>query len=310
MSATTLNARLKIRHDSATNWETNNPILLPGELAVATFADTNSENAPRAVLKVGDGEHNYIDLPVIEAGAADVYAWAKNATKPSYAAAEIAIADSAGNTDTTTVEAALAEIYTLIADLDGTSTITQNDIDTSIAAVAGTVPTGTTLQGEIATLIGNVSGDNAKSARTMAAEEVAKIVANADTSYDTLKEIADWILNDSTGAAKMANDITALNTAVTTLNANSLTTGSVDKKIADAIENIDIAVAANGQNETNKVLTAFEIANGALVANSVGTKTLATIATTGKAIDLTLDNGDYLILDGGVSNSYSAPVQS
>ena len=36
------------------------------------------------------------------------------------------------------------------------------------------------------------------------------IVAGADKSYDTLKEIADWILSDTTGAAKMANDITRL----------------------------------------------------------------------------------------------------
>lgn len=46
--------------------------------------------------------------------------------------------------------------------------------------------------------------------RTISSEEVAKIVTGADKSYDTLKEIADWILSDTTGAAKMANDITRL----------------------------------------------------------------------------------------------------
>lgn len=49
-----------------------------------------------------------------------------------------------------------------------------------------------------------------KYVRTISSEEVAKIVAGADKSYDTLKEIADWILSDTTGAAKMANDITRL----------------------------------------------------------------------------------------------------
>ena len=67
-------------------------------------------------------------------------------------------------------------------------------------------------QTAIDTLVGNVSGDNAKSVRTISAEEVAKIVAGADQSYDTLKEIADWIMSDTTGAAKMATDITALQT--------------------------------------------------------------------------------------------------
>ena len=60
---------------------------------------------------------------------------------------------------------------------------------------------------KVNTLIGE---DTSKSVRTISAEEVAKVVANADTSYDTLKEIADWILSDQTGAAKMANDINSL----------------------------------------------------------------------------------------------------
>lgn len=46
--------------------------------------------------------------------------------------------------------------------------------------------------------------------RQISAEEVAKIVNSADTSYDTLKEIADWIINDTTGSAQMANDIESL----------------------------------------------------------------------------------------------------
>ena len=63
----------------------------------------------------------------------------------------------------------------------------------------------------ITTLIGTEEGDDTKSVRNIAAEEVAKIVNGADASYDTLKEIADWIQNDTTGAAKMANDIENLN---------------------------------------------------------------------------------------------------
>lgn len=59
----------------------------------------------------------------------------------------------------------------------------------------------------VTTLVG---GDTGKSVRAISAEEVAKVVAGADASYDTLKEIADWILNDTTGATKMANDIARL----------------------------------------------------------------------------------------------------
>lgn len=69
----------------------------------------------------------------------------------------------------------------------------------------------------IATLNGNVetAGSVAHTATAIAAAKVAEIVANADTDFDTLKEIADWILNDTTGAADMANDIKALENKLT-----------------------------------------------------------------------------------------------
>lgn len=64
----------------------------------------------------------------------------------------------------------------------------------------------------IATLNGNAetAGSVANTATTIAAAKVAEIVAGANANFDTLKEIADWILNDTTGAADMANDIKAL----------------------------------------------------------------------------------------------------
>jgi hypothetical protein len=68
-----------------------------------------------------------------------------------------------------------------------------------------------TVSGKVDTL---VDVDTGKSARTISAEEVAKVIAGAPTSFDTLKEIADWIQNDTTGAAKMANDIAALQAKV------------------------------------------------------------------------------------------------
>ena len=59
----------------------------------------------------------------------------------------------------------------------------------------------------ITTLIGAVEGDNAKSVRTIAGEEVAKIVNGAPEAYDTLKEIADWIADDKSGAAALTNTV-------------------------------------------------------------------------------------------------------
>lgn len=62
----------------------------------------------------------------------------------------------------------------------------------------------------------NGDGENSVTgiASQQAALKVAEIVAGADASFDTLKEIADWILNDTTGAAAMAADIENLETLV------------------------------------------------------------------------------------------------
>ena len=66
------------------------------------------------------------------------------------------------------------------------------------------------LQATVKVLVGE---DSNKSARTIAAEEVAKIVSGAPEAYDTLKEIADWIQSHP-------DDVAALNTRLTTVEGN------------------------------------------------------------------------------------------
>lgn len=91
------------------------------------------------------------------------------------------------------------------------------------SAVRGLIQANTTAIGQnkaaheanaaaIALLNGDVAtaGSVAHTANAAAATKVAEIVAGANADFDTLKEIADWILNDTTGAADMANDIKAL----------------------------------------------------------------------------------------------------
>lgn len=87
----TLNTRIQLKYDTYTNWHTNNPVLMTGELAIAEIpADTSAvPNEPAYLLKVGNGTAHFNDLEWISGKAADVYAWAKAATKPSYQASEI-----------------------------------------------------------------------------------------------------------------------------------------------------------------------------------------------------------------------------
>ena len=89
----------------------------------------------------------------------------------------------------------------------------QSDVD-ALETVVGAADDTTGLRKRIKdneTAIGTLQGlDTDKSARTIAAEEVAKVVNGAPESFDTLKELSDWISTHGT-------DATAMNTAITKL---------------------------------------------------------------------------------------------
>lgn len=99
MATTTLNTRIALKYDTLANWNASEFILKKGEVAICSLAtgETAEQSTPPAVLlKVGDGVHKFSELPWASALAADVYGWAKAATKPSYTANEVG-ADSAGS---------------------------------------------------------------------------------------------------------------------------------------------------------------------------------------------------------------------
>lgn len=95
-------------------------------------------------------------------------------------------------------------------------------------------------------------GSVANTASTIAATKVAEIVANADADFDTLKEIADWILNDTTGAADMANDIAALQAQLEGIDE------TVVKSVAEAI---DAALKADGADKYALASDLVDLAN-------------------------------------------------
>ena len=128
------------------------------------------------------------------------------------------------------------EVRGLIAD-------NASDIADNVIAIAANTAAIEKLNGNVETV-----GSVANTATAIAAAKVAEIVANADADFDTLKEIADWILNDTTGAADMANDIAALQGLVGDK--------AVAEQIADAIsaEGLDkFALAADLTALANRV---------------------------------------------------------
>lgn len=114
--------------------------------------------------------------------------------------------------------------------------------------------------------------DTDKSVRAISAEEVAKVVAGADAKYDTLKEIADWILTDTTGAAGMANNIADLQARVEDIEEAPYATVGTD---ADKAENDTIKGA--------KKYT--DAAKTALIGGTSDTKDSSTIAGAKKYAD-------------------------
>lgn len=106
-----LNTRILLKYDTYANWTANNPVLLAGEVAIATIesgnlqtVNPNGVDTPQVLIKVGNGTSNYNDLKFVSGLAADVYSWAKASTKPTYTANEISgLSDyisTAGDTNT------------------------------------------------------------------------------------------------------------------------------------------------------------------------------------------------------------------
>lgn len=118
---------------------------------------------------------------------------------------------------------------------------TISGIDGRLAAVEGDYLKGadkTEINGTISALDGRVAanegaitvlnGEGEGSVKKAVADAVAGVVASAPEDFDTLKEVADWIASDTTGAAKMQADIARLDGADTV-------DGSVKKQIKDAV---------------------------------------------------------------------------
>lgn len=102
MATTTLKTRLQLKYDTLTNWLDKDPVLLKGEIAVATIetAESNSGLTPPAcAIRVGDGTKKFSELKWIQAVAGDVQAWAKDngATVQSWIDTKIAAIPAAAD---------------------------------------------------------------------------------------------------------------------------------------------------------------------------------------------------------------------
>lgn len=136
--------------------------------------------------------------------------------------------------------------------------------------------------GRVAVVEGKLNvleGEGEGSVKKHVADEIAKIVnENANGSIDTLNEIAAWIINDTTGAASMANDIA-------TLNGDETKEGSVKKQVKDAVD-AEALARSNADNALDARLDVIEGEGEGSIKNAVASAKNAIDAYTinGKAI--------------------------
>ena len=258
-----LNTRIALKYDSYENWTEHNPILLKGEIAIAELPVSENkpgvgepnaagstpaiQNAPNILIKVGDGTNHYNDLKFVSALAADVYSWAKAATKPTYSAGEITgLKDYIGQQiqDTNTQ-------YRIVA-VDGAAysyKLQKKDIgDADYTDVSGSLISLTDVDSRLDTLEAAIAKNG----------EVDKKIASAIDTLDYTGKAAD--------AAKFVTNVTETNGII------EVTTGSIE--VADVpalpqskVTGLETALAGKQDNvpfenepsESDKVATVKSI---------------------------------------------------
>ena len=260
-----LNTRIALKYDSYENWTEHNPILLKGEIAIAELPVSGNkdgvgvpnaagstpaiQNAPNILIKVGDGTNHYNDLKFVSALAADVYSWAKAATKPTYSAGEITGLD---NYISQTIQDTNTQ-YRIVA-VDGAAysyKLQKKDIgDADYTDVSGSLISLTDVDSRLDKLEAAIAKNG----------EVDKKIASAIDTLDYTGKAVD--------AAKFVTNVTETNGII------EVTTGSIE--VADVPElpqskvtGLETALAGKQDNvpfentpsESDKVATVQSIVN-------------------------------------------------
>ena len=195
---------------------------------------------------------------------------------------EIAKKANAADVYTKTEVGAIAEGKTLVEMINEAKSEATYD-DTQIKAdIKANTDALAILNGDVGT-VGSVKAE-AKAAADIA---VATVVDSAPEAMNTLKEVADWIANDESGAAAMANRITANETAI------------------NAINHVDTGILANAKKYTDDAIAGLPVAtadalglvkfdNNSIKMNESNQLYVAKVST-----DVLEQGENVLILNGG-----------
>lgn len=232
MANKTLKTRIQLKYDTYANWTNNNPTPLSGEVCIVVVPAASNAVAqePTILFKVGDGTTAFNSLPFTGGIAADVYDWAKAATKPTYAASEITgLTDAINNTvqDTDTQ-------YTIVQDTTDKHKLvlkSKGKDDTEWTEVVNiTTPDTVYDDTELRNLVGNTS----------VATQIANAISALDLANTYETKGAAATVKSELDTYKTSNDeaVSDIKKAVDTLNGEATVSGSVKKTVMDEIAKV------------------------------------------------------------------------
>lgn len=96
------------------------------------------------------------------------------------------------------------------------------------------------------TLNGEGSGSVVEIAKTAAADVIAEMLADADTDFDTLKEMSDYLKSDKENAAQISNDINALKQEIGLSEDGS----SASSPLVERVEQLETTVGSSESSDS------------------------------------------------------------
>lgn len=270
------NTRIQLKYDTYANWQSKNPILKSGEVGICVIpAETGAVTSEPAILmKVGDGAKTWTQLSFVTGLAGDVYSWAKASSKPTYTAQEISgLSDYiSGEIQDTNTQ------YKIEADKDngrkfylyskekggdfGTTPVSTIEIPEKVYTLATGTTNGTVKFNNTDVAVkglGSAAYTEASAYDASGAASDVKTTLEAKIGTVTEgKTVVEMIAAAQAAATyndtAIKADIKTNTDAITKLNGTSAVEGSVDKKVADAINEFATKISDDQTVNTFKEL--------------------------------------------------------
>ena len=154
-------------------------------------------------------------------------------------------------------EATIGEINAQLVELKESVDKVVEDAAAAVADAAQAKEDAAVATAAVETLVGEGEGSVKKIAEDAAAEAVAAVVAGAESDFDTLKEVADWIASDKEGSAALQSTVSGHTDAINAINGDI---DNLEAKVDKDIENLTthMSEAALALSEVDRRLEGLE----------------------------------------------------